>query len=553
MRIGLSSPQDLLALIVRRKAWVIAPFIALTFAFGVLTYILPKTYISQALITVQPRDVPADFVKDLIAGSPEERLRSIEQTILSRSNLLKIIREFGDNLPELKRLNMDDKVLKLRGDINIVFDPAQRAARGQNAPPLTYFWISYQNQSPDLAQKIASKVTSVFIEEDQKARESQVFGTTEFLSSELEKVNEQLLQSESVLKEVKTSRQFELPDQKETNLRTLDRLGVESKTNTEAIDRQNTILLTLEDQISQTPPTLAKPAAAAQKAAANPALAIALEEYRKARAEYDDVTSKYTAKHPDVMAAKTHLERITQQIPPDVLAAEAAGTTAAVAAPETKDAAAGDPNPVYQKLVAQLADAKTEMRIRQADKTYIASQIAKYSARVENSPKAEQDISEAVRQNDELKRQYEELRSKLSQARLSESLESKQKGSQFNIVDAANYPLSPSKPNKLMVLLGGAAISLLVSIALAVVVDVAGQKVWTPTQVETIWGLPVLVDIPEIVTDTDVSAQRKSRYAYTAYSLAAAAVWSVCLYGVYMKQGFVLRLLDPVLQKVVYK
>jgi polysaccharide chain length determinant protein (PEP-CTERM system associated) len=538
---------------VRRKVWVIAPFIALTFACGVLTYILPKTYISQALIVVQPRDVPADFVKDLIAGSPDDRLRAIQQTILSRSNLLTILREFGENLPEFKRLNLDDKVEKLRNQISIVFDVAnQRANPGNKAAPLTYFWISYQNQSPDLAQKIASRLTAVFIEEDNKNRENQVFGTTEFLSNELEKASEQLAQSEAALKDVKTSRQFELPEQRETNLRTLDRLGVEKKSNTEAVDRQNTILLTLEDQISQTTPTLPKPAAALQRAAANPAMSIALEEYRKARAEYDDLTSRYTAKHPDVMSAKVRLDRLAQQIPPDVLNAESADTPATAVA-ETKESAPGDPNPVYQKLAAQLADVKTEMQIRQREKSWIDSEIAKYSARVENSPKAEQDISDAVRQNEELKKNYEELRSKLSQARLSESLESKQKGSHFSILDPANYPLTPAKPNKLMVLLGGAAISLLVSIALAVLVDVAGQKIWTPTQVETIWGLPVLVDIPEIVTDTDVTAIRKSWFAYTAYSLAGAAVWSVCLYGVYVKQGFVLRLLDPVLQKVVYK
>lgn len=552
MRIGLSSPQDLLALIVRRKAWVIAPFIALTFAFGVLTYILPKSYVSQTLIMVRPRDVPQDFVKDLIAGTPEERLKAIEQTILSRSNLLTILREFGDNLPEFKRLNLDDKVLKLRGQINIVFDAsAQRANPRGQAAPLTYFWISYQNQSPDLAQKIASKITSVFIEEDNKNRENQVFGTTEFFTNALAQVREQLAQSEAQLKEVKTSRQFELPDQREANLRTLDRLGGEQKTNAEAIDRQNTIILTVEDQISQTPPTLSKPAPVVQKAAANPALSLALDEYRKARAEYDDVSSRYTAKHPDVMSAKVRLDRATRQLPPDLLNAEAAGTPAAPSA-ETKESA-GDPNPVYQGLVAKLADAKTEMKIRQERKIWIDSEIAKYSARVENTPKAEQDIAEVVRQNDDLKKQYEELNGKLSQAQLSASLESKQKGSQFTIVDPANYPLSPSKPNKMLVLLGGAAISLLLSIALAVLVDVAGQKVWTPTQVETIWGLPVLVDIPEIVTDTDVTALRRSRYAYTAYSLAAAAAWSVCLYGVYVKQGFVLRLLDPVLQKVVYK
>src|ERR1051326_1733016 len=79
MRIGLNGSQDLLALVVRRKWWVIVPFVALTCAFAVLTYVLPRTYVSETLILVRPRDVPQDFVKDLIAGSPEERLKANEQ------------------------------------------------------------------------------------------------------------------------------------------------------------------------------------------------------------------------------------------------------------------------------------------------------------------------------------------------------------------------------------------------------------------------------------------------------------------------------------------
>src|SRR6266705_2760244 len=79
----------------RRKWWVILPFVALSCAAGVLTYILPRTFVSETLILVRPRDVPEDFVKDLIAGSPEERLKAIEQTILSLTNLIEILKEFG--------------------------------------------------------------------------------------------------------------------------------------------------------------------------------------------------------------------------------------------------------------------------------------------------------------------------------------------------------------------------------------------------------------------------------------------------------------------------
>src|SRR5262245_36637680 len=210
MRIGFNSPHDVFALLVRCKWWVIFPFLALSWATTLLVYFLPHTYISETLILVRPRDVPKDLVRDLIASSAEERLRAIEQQILSRTNLVQIMREFGDRLPELQPLNIDDQVDKLRSQIQIAF--AVDKGRNGSDLPLTYFRIYYQNQNPELAQKIASKITALFIEQDNKTRETQVFGTTEFFSAELEKVYQQLDSSEEQLRQVKTSRQFELPD-----------------------------------------------------------------------------------------------------------------------------------------------------------------------------------------------------------------------------------------------------------------------------------------------------------------------------------------------------
>ena len=550
MKIGLTTPQDFLALVVRRRWWVIAPFIALSCAAATLIYFLPKSYVSETLILVRPRDVPKDFVRDLIAGTPEERLKTIEQTVLSRTNLVQILREFGDNLPEFEPLNMDQKVVKLRAQININFELQRR--NGVEFP-LSYFRITYRNQNPELAQKIAAKLTTLFIEQDNQARETQVFGTTEFLSAELAKVTDELNDSEAKLKEVKSSRQFELPDQRDANLRTLDRLGLDKKTNAEALDRQVTTRLNLERELSETPPTVFKQIAPALPAnpTANPTANLRLEEYRKAEQDYTELSGKYTAKHPEVQAAKVRLDRIKEQLPPAALAA-LSGENAADSALERPQTVI-EPNPVYLKLQSQLEEVKTELEIRQKEKTWVDSEIAKYNRRVEDAPKAEQDIAEVKRQNDDLKKQYEDLKSKLAQARLSESLESKQKGSQFVIVDPANYPLDPDKPNKVVVLLAGCSITLLIAIAFAAAVDIARQKVWTQSQIETLWGLPVLVEIPEILTDADLAETRRKNWKLVLASAASVLVYGVCLYGVYLKHSFILRQLDPLLQRYIYK
>ncbi len=545
MRIGINGAQDFLALVVRRKWWVIFPFIALSCAVGVITFVLPKTYVSEALVLIRPRDVPEDFVKDLIAGTAEERVRAIQQTVESRTNLLSILREFADDLPEFKRLNMDEQVLKLRNQINISF---QLEKSDGKTLPLTYFRISYQNQNPELAMKIAGKLTALFIEQDNQARESQVVGTTEFLAAELSKVSEELNQSEAQLKEVKSARQFELPSQLDTNQKALDRLGTDKKTNAEAMDRSEAAQLSLENQLAQTPEMISKPAMASQAKSVDPPV---IDEYRKASAEYDQAAAKFTSKHPEVQGAKAKLDRLKARMTPEQLilaTSEVSDGKSTVPSADTMM-----PNQLYQSLLSQLNQVKTDLEIRRKEKVWIESEIAKYSRRIEDTPNAEQAIADVVRQNDDLKKQYEGLKSKLAEARLSESLESKQKGTQFFVVDPANYPLSPDKPNKLAVFFGGSILSLLFSIAVAAVVDVSRQRIWTQSEIEAFWGVPVLVEIPSIVTDTDLAAEKKRGMAFAFTALFASGLYSAAMYVLYLKHGFILRALDPVLQKVVYK
>ncbi len=537
--LSLSNPRNFLALLVRRKWWILVPFIGLSLAVALLTHLLPWMYVSESLILIQPRGVPEDFVKDLIAGSTEQRLSAIEKTVLSRTNLLLILDQFEANLPEVRRLNGDQKVLKLREEIKVAFEAERRM--GVNLP-LTYFRISYQNRNPELAQQIASKLTSLFIEQDTRVRDRGVAGTTEFFSEELDKVAEQLKQSDAKLAALKRQHMNELPAQLETNLRTLDRLNLQKQANGESLDRSATLRLNLERLLSETPPLIPQETPRSRGTLVENPL---VESYRKKELDYRVLSAKYTSSHPDVQRAKAELERLKKEIPPEdliQLRKETAAETSPVMAP----------NPVYQNLTAQLRELKTEFEIREREKKWIDSEIAKYSERVQNAPAREQDMAAVLRSNGELTKQYEDLKSKLAQAKLSQSLESGQRGSQFVVIDPANYPLSPAKPNKLLVILAGMVMSLVTGVCVAAGVDLLNQKIWTQTELEQLFDVQVLAEIPEIITDADVSLARKKRLAYAALSFVFGTAYLGGLYFIYLKQMRVLHLLDPIIQRLIY-
>jgi polysaccharide biosynthesis transport protein len=550
MRIGVKSLQDFMALIVRRKWWVIAPFIALSCIVTILTKQLPKLYVSESLVLVRPRDVPENFVMDLISGTAQQRLRSIEQTVMSRSNIVAILAEFKSKLPEFTALNMDAAVEKMRSQIDLKFDVVPDSRGGTT---ITSFRIRYEHRSPAVAKDIASKLTTLFIEQDSRTRESHVYGTTEFLSSELQKRQLELAASDEKVKAIKSAHHTELPQQWEMNQRAVERLNFEKRDNADALNRVRTQKQNVEQLLAQVDEFIPQGSASAFVSAA-PNEDPKIEEYRKAKRDFEQLSLRFPkgSQIPDLQVAKLQLERAKDRLTPEELEI-ASKPRVSTTATDSRAPQGKVPNVIYLSLQNQLRDIQTELEIRQKDSARIDAEFRKYNDRVDNTPGVEIKLSEVVRENEDIRRQYEELNKKLTEARLSESLESKQRGDQFMVLDPANFPVQPSKPNKWAILIIGFVICLAISVGIAFTVDVARQRIWTQSEIEAFWGVPVMVDIPEIVTDADVAAAQRRKWVVSAAALGAFGVYSVCLYLFYLRTPDILQRLDSVLQKVVYR
>jgi len=506
-----TDPQDYLALAVRRKWWIIVPCLLLSLVSGVVVYRLPNIYLSETLILIEPRDVPDDFVRDLTTIDAEERLDVVQQTILSRTNLFQIITEFEAQLIDFRDLDEEQKISKLRERI----DTEAQAERGK----ASFIRIWYEDQDPGLAQKITSRLASLLIEYDNRIREQQVFGTAEFIGDELRNVSVELQKLEQVIAQVKQQYRYELPEQLDTNLRTLDQLHTQSNTNAEALDRAVAIRLELERQISETEAVLVEQSVGSLRRAASPLV----QEYSQKQRLHQELTSRYTERHPDVQRLKAELDRLESEIPEaDLMEAEE---------PESSgENQVETPNPVYQKLTAQLTEVQREIEIRQRERVRIQSEIKKYNQRVENTPKREQEMASVLRAYAELQKQYEDLKGKEVESKLAESLESMQKGSQFVIMDPANYPIRPSKPNRMRLVFMGLFFSLSLGVGLAFGVDVLGQKFWLHSEVEALLGVRLLVEIPEIVTEGELRERKRRRLRY---GLLFVVVLGVVVGGAY--------------------
>jgi polysaccharide chain length determinant protein (PEP-CTERM system associated) len=540
-RINLNGLQDVMALLVRRKWWIIYPFLALSSAALLLTYMLPRLYESRALVLIQSRDVPNDFVKDLLAASAAQRLNTIQQTVLSRTNLLEILTEFRDSLPEYNSMNIDEQIANLRDRIGLAFNTAGGGGEG---PTTVSFTIAYSNRSPQVAQKITEKVTSVFIKQDSQARESKIGGSVSFLKDSLEKVSAQLEVSEEKKRNLKAAHRNEMPENLMTNLTMLGTLSEQRKGLQEQIDRLDRDKAQMERDLSTTEKTLQRPKPAVVGPPRNPLL----DEYVAAQNELKALVGRgQTPSHPDMKLATNKLSNIKSQLTSEELASLDRKNEKSLVEQSSDETI---PNPAYVNLVKQLENLEFELKIRRNNLKNADTQIERYTKFIQDAPQSEQQITDVLRENINLTKQYDDLKGKLDVAQLSEDLETRQQGAQFKIQDPANLPLVPTKPAKPAIAAAGIAFSLLFGIALAIIVDVANQKMWTLSDVESLLGTTVLVEIPEIVTLADLSAGRRKKQIHLVSAAAASALYGVCLYFAYVHQGFLMTQLEPVIRRL---
>src|SRR5207302_7358864 len=92
---------------------------------------------------------------------------------------------------------------------------------------------------------------------------------------------------------------------------------------------------------------------------------------------------------------------------------------------------------------------------------------------------------------DNMQKQYQSLLDKKLNARVSENMESREKGEQFRIIDPANLPQKPDKPDRLRIMLMGLVYGCGLGIGGAVALEHLKPSFRRPEEVEMALGLPV--------------------------------------------------------------
>jgi polysaccharide chain length determinant protein (PEP-CTERM system associated) len=455
------------------------------------------------MILVEPQSVPSNLVQEIVSTDIDFRITTIQQQILSRTNLEKIIAKFKlFSNPGSENIFMEDKVASIRQRIGVF---VTRAKRGPNT-----FSISFADSNAETAMKIANGLATLFINENLKIRETQALGTSDFLEDELQTMRTRLVAVEEKLRAYRQRHRGELPEQLDGNLRILDNLQLQLSERQERLSDEKNRLIEIENQIQARKELLTTSITA--QSDTNDMLTLEQLKIRLA-----DLETNYTAKHPDVIQLKSK-----------IAALEAKYRTEGI---QSSNLQKSDSSESQARI---LADKTLSEQFRQRSETKIAikdlvddiakikRQINTYQQRVERTPKREEGLLVLNRDYSNIQESYNSLLNRQLETEIALNMEKKQKGEQFRLIDPARLPRKPISPDlrRLFMIILAAGLGL--GAGLIFVLDFLNSSLKDPEKFEDDLGLAVLATIPKVYQKKDYRLKRLN-HLLTALSILVAA------------------------------
>ena len=517
--------DDYLAILKRRKWQLLLPALLLSTVAVLAALLLPSLYRSTATILIEQQEIPAELVRTTVTGYADQRIQVISQRVMTTENLTKII-ERNDLYPELRaKRSINAAVEAMRGAIDVQMISAGLGASRREQRPTIAFSVAYDSVSPRLAQTVANDLVSLYLNENLQQRQQAVEETSEFLDAEARKLGEQITDLEAQLAAFKEEHTDNLPQFSSVNREWLQRTEDRLQENARAIQTVEERMLYLETELSQLSPF--QPSSPAAR----------LQELETV---YPGIAARYSAGHPDrvnmekeIAALRTvvgepdaasielRLAALTSQLAvlkerysdnhPDVVALRRGiGTTQRELADARKSAGSQaarstriPDNPAFVQLRAQYEAARLQAEALRQERVELEEDRQKFESRIMAAPRIEQDYQMLMRDYDNARGSYQEVKDKQLQAQLAESLETDQKGERFTLIEPPLLPEEPFRPNRPAILTLGVVASVAGGLGNLALRETLDKAVHGTRAVLAITGAPPLATIPYIATRAD--------------------------------------------------
>ena len=454
-----------------------------------VVYQMPDKYESSARVNVDTQSMLQPLLRGLtISTNSGQRVRLVTRTLLSRPNLEKLARMTDLDLVALTPGDMEKLLDDLASDIGI------SSTREQDL-----YTISYSNSDRELAKRVVQSLLTIFVESTLGESREDTDSAQEFVRQQIKAYEAKLEAAELRLAEFKRTHIGMMPGS------TQDYYGQLQATKN-ALLQAKLSLQEAENQVEQFEIQLEDDEDSyLLYSELQPEMGSALDmRIQNLQERMEELLLRFTEKHPDVVEITRLVEELELKREEDhVLMDE-------------MDLGPTD-NPVYQQLKMQLTQAEANVASMNARVEEYERRIVVLQEQVDSVPKIEAELKQLDRDYSIHQQNYQELLARRESANIAEQAEISGDQLKFRVVDPPRVPLSPSSPNRPLLMTAVLIGSLVLGIVLAFFLYMLRPTFDNAREAMEVLGRPVLGGV-SMIHNREWSIRHKR--ALMAYSVA---------------------------------
>lgn len=434
--------KDIFAILRRRKLMLILPPVLITIIAGVGAYMLPRMYESSIKILIQKAEVqnPLTSLANAMTMRDDDPLRSFDEIIYS----YRTISQLMDSLGIAKNITNE---VERRTIMSKIKNNIQTRIQARESFSITYF-----ADNPLQAQRGAQVLAEIFIQTSGNTKNQKNQLTVEFYQKKLDEFQAKMDETQKQMVSALKQRAQTTPGVNTFLYTRVDQLDQQIR-DTEAKMREYDANLKQVRAVSSQSGIRSGRQLLFELQRSDIPYAI---ELRSLLNLYDDVTAKYTPQHPEVVKVESRITELLERI--------------------------------RVALTTEISKQKEQISDLQKNRTQTIEEIMSSSVVAQEDKDKESNY--AIYQ-----RLYNEMKIKLEEAQISLAI-GQNTENQYIIMDPALVPLFPSKPSRMMIIVGGFVVGVVLGILAVMGAELLDTTIRTPNEV-MVYRKPILAMLPD--------------------------------------------------------
>ena len=250
-----------------------------------------------------------------------------------------------------------------------------------------------------------------------------------------------------------------------------------------------------------------------------------------ARAELQRLLQKYTAAHPQVKRMQTTVKELEARAQSEALEQPVSPSAQRPSSPEEARRQAS-----LKQFQLEREGLLRQIAMLQSEEQRLRGVTTGYQGRLETTAIRESELASLTRDNETIRKQYDQLLAKQQDSRVAANMEHMQFGAQFRTLEPPRMPEKPFNPNRPLIILVGAVVGLGLGLGAVASLEYKDNSLRSEEEVNALLSLPVLAVIPMMLSGKERRKRRRQKFLLSIgatlllFVSCAGAAWFFLFY-----------------------